>query len=179
MKVSRSVKIDEKEGMTKLDEFINALRQKGLNVTYQRLLIFKHLINTNTHPTADEIYQAVITEYPSISMATVYKILEILTEHKLIAKVTPLHDLARFDGDTSMHHHLVCLRCRKIVDVHHDALNNLPIPSNNGFEVCGYRVQYEGICEVCASKPRLRLSKDECNEKVTFCGKESTGAIES
>ncbi len=138
--------------MLTVEQFIDACREKGLNVTYQRLLIFKTLMKTKTHPTAEKIYHDVKTEYPSISLATVYKTLETLAEHNLIQKVTPLHDLARYDGDTAPHHHLVCLECRKIVDVYDDYLNQLPLPENNHFSIKGYRIQFEGICEECARK---------------------------
>lgn len=138
--------------MLTVEQFIDACREKGLNVTYQRLLIYKTLMKTKTHPTAEKIYHDVKTEYPSISLATVYKTLETLAEHNLIQKVTPLHDLARYDGDTAPHHHLVCLECRKIVDVYDDYLNQLPLPENSHFNIKGYRIQFEGICEECARK---------------------------
>jgi Fur family peroxide stress response transcriptional regulator len=159
--------------MLKIDEFINAMRERGLNVTYQRILIYKYLINKRSHPTADEIYREIISEYPSISLATVYKTLETLEEHNLISKVNALHDLARFDGDTTPHHHLICLRCKKIVDIYDDHLENLPLPSNNGFKVSGYRIQFEGICEDCAAQAQSEKPISETNQVITFCGKET------
>ena len=161
--------------MLKVDEFINTMREKGLNVTYQRILIYKHLISKKNHPTADEIYREIIAEYPSISLATVYKTLETLEEHNLITKVNALHALARFDGDTTSHHHLVCLYCKKIVDVYDKHLENLPFPSNNGFKVSGYRVQFEGVCEDCTSKSENQQPKNEITKVITFCGKETNG----
>ncbi|RMG69094.1 MAG: transcriptional repressor [Calditrichaeota bacterium] len=155
--------------MNRLDEFINELRQKGLNVTYQRLLIFKHLMKTKNHPTAEEIYREVIQEYPSLSMATVYKILETLTQHNLIAKVNPLHGEARYDGDPRPHHHLVCVSCKKIVDVPENGLNHLPLPEVANFKVMGYRVQFEGLCDECAGK--TEPERPALDTEVTFCGK--------
>jgi Fur family peroxide stress response transcriptional regulator len=157
--------------MLSVQEFIDTCREKGLNVTYQRILIYKSLIKTKTHPTAEEIYHEVKSEYPSISLATVYKTLETLAEHDLIAKVTPLHDLARYDGDITPHHHLVCLECKKIIDIYDEPLNHLKLPSHDSFQVFGYRIQFEGICNTCAqqqaSKERGRGEEDN----VTFCGK--------
>ncbi|MFQ5584660.1 MAG: Fur family transcriptional regulator [Calditrichia bacterium] len=159
--------------MSEFNSLIEAMKSKGLSVTYQRLLIYKYLLNTQTHPSAEEIYQEIKSEYPSISMATVYKTLETLANHNLIAKVNVLHDLARFDGDTTPHHHLVCLNCKKIVDIYDNRLDDLPLPSNNGFRVTGYRVQYEGICEDCTTRAAVRIKKQRSgvNNSVTFCCK--------
>ncbi len=136
-----------------LEKFIDLCREKGLNVTYQRIKIFESLNQIDTHPTAEEIYQIVKKEYPSISLATVYKTLETFAENDLISKVTPLHDLARYDGNTSPHHHLVCIKCKRIIDVHGEKLNDIKIPKSakNGFQLLGYRIQFEGICNNCHS----------------------------
>lgn len=158
--------------METVEGFIDTLREKGLNVTYQRILIYKHLIMTKTHPTAEEIYNQVKSEYPSISMATVYKTLEILAEHNLINKVNALHDIARFDGETIPHHHLICLNCKKIEDIYNEALNNLPTPSNKNFKVFGYQVQFEGICINCESNPNIEPAQNDHEKPLTFCGKE-------
>lgn len=155
-----------------VEKFIDTLRKKGLNVTYQRILIYKHLIKTESHPTAEEIYNEVKSEYPSISIATVYKTLETLSEHNLITKVNAHYELARFDGVTAPHHHMICVECKKIVDVYNDRLNNLPLPSDNGFKVLGYRIQFEGICDACASNQSLKQPQEEQEEPLTFCGKE-------
>lgn len=158
--------------MVSVDEFIAALRSRGLNVTYQRILIYKHLVKTRNHPTAEEIYNEVKSEYPSISIATVYKTLETLAEHSLISKVNAHHELARFDGVTTPHHHMICVMCKKIVDVYNGRFNNLPPPSNNGFKVLGYQIQFEGICDACELNPSIKQAQEEQEKPLTFCGKE-------
>ena len=139
--------------MTKiqLDEFVEVCRTKNLNITYQRIKIYEALSKIDTHPSAEDIYKIVKKEYPSISLATVYKTLETFAENNLISKVNFLHDLARYDGNTSPHHHLVCVKCKKIVDVNDKRLQEIKIPesSKNGFQMLGYRIQFEGICDNC------------------------------
>ena len=157
--------------MLTVPQFIESCREKGLNVTYQRILIYKSLVGSKFHPTAEEIYHQVKSEYPSISLATVYKTLETLADHSLISKVTPLHDLARYDGDVDPHHHLVCLHCRKVLDVHEDRFNQLDIPKHDGFYVSGYRIQFEGTCENCALAIKNH-QKGQSPEGMTFCGKQ-------
>ncbi len=137
--------------MLSMDQFIQVCREKGLNVTYQRMIIYKYLMQSKEHPTAEDIYRRVKEEYPSISLATVYKTLETLAEHQVITKVTALHDLARYDADTSPHHHLVCIHCRRVQDIYNEELNKLPIDLDAipDFKVQRYRIEFEGICSQC------------------------------
>ena len=134
-----------------IEQFISNCKEKGLSVTYQRLAVFKCLMNRKNHPTAEEIFTSVKVEHPTISLATVYKNLEILAQNNIISKVTPLHDLARFDADTGLHHHAVCIKCRNIIDIPDDDFENLSIPKqiSSEFEVKDYKIQFEGICNNC------------------------------
>ena len=140
--------------MLTMEEFIQACRERGLNVTYQRMLIYRVLSQNRNHPSAEEIYHQVRQEYPAISLATVYKTLETFAEHNLITKVTQLHDQARFDGETRPHHHLLCVHCKRIVDIYDEQLNGLEIPEScrQRFQILGYRIQFEGICPECATR---------------------------
>lgn len=153
--------------MTDVQNFISACRDKNLNVTYQRILIYKSLMANKSHPTAEEIYKDVKQEYPSISLATVYKTLETFALNELIGKVTQLHDLARYDADMDMHHHLVCLKCRKVIDIHDEHLNKLNLPQHDAFHISGYRIQFEGVCKECEVEELSGSNEGE----TTFCGK--------
>lgn len=134
-----------------IDQFILDCKNRGLSVTYQRLSVFKSLISSPIHPTAEDIYNQVKIDHPTISLATVYKTLETLAENAIISKVTNLHDMARYDGQNDSHHHLVCVKCRKILDIHDDSLEGLSLSSqiNNDFKILDYRVQFDGICQEC------------------------------
>ena len=136
----------------KIEQFISDCKEKGLSVTYQRLAVFKSLTSNPSHPTAEDIYKQVKTEHPTVSLATVYKTLETLAENNLISKVTNLHDMVRYDGVTDPHHHLVCIKCRKILDIHDDSLNALSTQNNNNFQILDYKVQFNGICLECQKK---------------------------
>ena len=135
-----------------IEQFISDCKGKGLSVTYQRLAVFKCLMNCKNHPTAEEIFTQVKIEHPTISLATVYKNLEVLAAKNIISKVTPLHNSVRFDGNSESHHHAVCVKCKKIIDVYNDEYDNLNIPSEltANFTVKNYRIQIEGICEECS-----------------------------
>ena len=134
-----------------IDSFIQECKNRGLNVTFPRMAIYKILLQYEGHPSAEDIYKEVQKEYPHISLATVYKTLEMLADNDLIAKVTPLHDIVRYDFNKEFHHHLVCIKCKKITDIENESFNNLPLPKNieKGFKIINYQVQFDGICNDC------------------------------
>src|ERR1700674_665357 len=98
-------------------EFAARCREGGLAVTPQRTAIIEALLASTDHPTAEHIYAAVRRRYPHISLATVHRTLETLCRIGEARKVTLLHDSARYDGNLGPHHHVVCVRCRRIRDV--------------------------------------------------------------
>ena len=134
-----------------VDNFIQECKNRGLNVTFPRMAIYKILLDYQGHPSAEDIYKEVQKEHPNISLATVYKTMEMLADNDLISKVTPLHDIVRYDFNKDLHHHLVCVKCKKISDIKNKSLNNLPIPKNieKGFKILNYQVQFDGICKEC------------------------------
>lgn len=138
-----------------LSTFIAQCKKNGLNITAPRITIFKYLQTIKGHPSAEEIYKAIKRENPSISLATVYKTLELLAEYNVIKKVTPLHDLARYDANNEQHHHLVCIRCKQIEDIGAEKIYNIEIPPDTGhnFKILNYQVYINGLCEVCQKTP--------------------------
>lgn len=134
----------------KIDKFVQLSKEKGFNVTFQRIAIYKILLQHKDHPTAEQIFKEIKEQHPTISLATVYKTLETLSEMGLIHKVNPLYDTARYETQTHPHHHLICVRCKKIVDIDEEELTKLNIPENfHGFDILNYQVQITGICENC------------------------------
>jgi len=136
-----------------VENFIRDCQKCGLNVTYQRLAVFKVLAHHRGHPSAEEIYREVLKEYPRISLATIYTTLETLTRHGIIAKVTPLHDTARYDQNRELHHHLVCIKCRKINDIEDENFSNFVLADDlrMDFKILNYKIQFEGVCPDCQS----------------------------
>ena len=95
---------------------------------------------------------------PHLSLATVYKNLESLREIGAVSDVNALHEHGRYEaalpgtGAGKPHHHLVCIRCRKVVDLHDSGLDSLRVSDSLGFEVRALKVQVEGICPECARR---------------------------
>ena len=82
----------------------------------QRLAVMEYLLHNLTHPTADEIYSALITRIPTLSKTTVYNTLKLFVEHGAVKMLTIDEKNAMFDADTSSHAHFLCTRCNKVFD---------------------------------------------------------------
>ena len=129
-----------------------ALESNGQRFTEQRAAVYRFLLGTDAHPTADDVFTSVRHDIPDISLATVYKSLETLVGCGLAIKLTYGDGSARYDGRTDPHHHARCLQCGKVMDVPQkiDANNVVgEIPALDGFAVEGYRLELVGYCSDC------------------------------
>jgi Fur family peroxide stress response transcriptional regulator len=130
-----------------------ACREHGLPLTVQRSIILEELAGREDHPTADQLFAAVRDRLPGVSRTTVYRVLETLVRVGLAVKTTP-GNAVRFDARTERHHHLVCLACDRIVDLHAPALDALRLAAARraGFEVRDYSVHFRGLCADCRAR---------------------------
>lgn len=129
-----------------------ALESNGQRFTEQRAAVYRFLLGTDAHPTADDVFTSVRHDIPDISLATVYKSLETLVGCGLAIKLTYGDGSARYDGRTDPHHHARCLQCGKVMDVptYVDARNLVGnVPPVEGFAVEGYRLELVGYCSDC------------------------------
>ncbi len=122
-------------------------------MTRQRIVILEELRKVDSHPTAEELYLMVRRRLPKISLGTVYRNLELLAASNEIARLDSAGSMRRFDGNPMPHRHIRCQRCGMMADVFGD---HAPAPDISrvtvqGFRVSGVRVEYEGLCEACAS----------------------------
>src|SRR5512135_3326468 len=95
-------------------------KQIGFKLTPQRLAILGYLDGNKDHPSAEDVYRAVSKRFPTMSFATVYNTLEALRRRGGVMELTLDPDKKRFDPNTEPHHHLICLKCRRIADIHRD-----------------------------------------------------------
>ncbi len=98
-------------------EFGAYCREQGLAVTPQRVAIIRALLSAEDHPRADQIYARVRRQHPHISLTTVYRTLEQFCEMGQARKVTLLHEGARYDGNITPHHHVLCVGCQRVFDI--------------------------------------------------------------
>ncbi len=133
--------------------FPERCRSAGLKVTHQRAAIFTVLASTERHPSPEEVYEAVRPELPSISLATVYKVLDLFHRHGFLRKVSTERQAARYDANLGPHHHLICDRCGHIQDVQLPLAAPLAAPDAGDFAVSHYDIIFHGLCGACRAEP--------------------------
>ena len=137
-----------------LKEALDTLKESGVRITPQRHAILEYLVNTMTHPTADEIYKALEGKFPNMSVATVYNNLRVFRELGLVKEMTYGDNSSRFDFTTNDHYHAICESCGKIVDFQYPGLDEVEQFASHmtGFRVSHHRLEVYGICPECAKK---------------------------
>lgn len=127
-------------------------RDIKFKMTPQRAAILEYLEGNTSHPSAEDIFEAVKVEYPMMSLATVYNTLETLRDMGLLWELSIDDQRKRYDPNTNSHHHLICTRCRKVVDVHMEFELEVPEDQAHGFRLTGRHVEFYGICPQCNEK---------------------------
>ena len=122
-------------------------------LTRQRKTIIRELKKLKSHPTADEFYELIRKKTPKVSMASIYRNLEVLSQTGHIMKIESCGCQMRFDGETNPHHHLRCLKCGRISDFMPDGAklldSSLEEMKKLNSCVCGYRIEFTGTCCKC------------------------------
>ena len=139
--------------MSNLDiqEIIKTLRKNGYKVTAQRLSICKFILSRKDHPTAEQIFQGLRNEYPTISLGTIYKTLHLLKELGLVQELGFNEGSIRYDPDMELHINMVCSKCEKIYDYKNEKVKELwnHIISELGFKPKGQRIDIYYECDDC------------------------------
>jgi Fur family transcriptional regulator, peroxide stress response regulator len=141
----------ERYSTQRLGEFVARCHERGIAVTPQRLAVIRVLLASENHPSADEVCAVVRRTHPHVSLATVHRILEQFCEVGEACKVTPLHDVARYDGNVELHHHVVCIRCRRVQDVEIPEIDRLleGTPSLGEFALLRSSMEIDALCRRC------------------------------
>jgi len=134
--------------------FEGRCREIGLKVTPQRVAIYRELLRTDEHPSAEMLHRRVRGLLPSISLDTVNRTLLTLAEIGAAFVVEGSGEPKRFDGRPESHQHFKCVKCKRIIDFHYKPFDNIPIPKgiSKKFTVLKKTVYLEGICDCCAEK---------------------------
>ncbi|KAA0942165.1 peroxide-responsive transcriptional repressor PerR [Sporosarcina sp. ANT_H38] len=137
----------------RLKDALDTLKKSGVRITPQRHAILEYLISTESHPTADDIYKALESDFPNMSVATVYNNLRVFLNARLIKELTYGDASSRFDFVTHDHYHIICNECGTIVDFHHPGLQEVERLASHvtGFNVNSHRLEVYGTCPSCAS----------------------------
>jgi Fur family peroxide stress response transcriptional regulator len=106
-------------------DIISTLKERGLKATHQRIVIYKELLQNHCHPCADELFERLKADNPSMSLATLYKTLDSLVEVGLVQRVLSREGVSRFDALTSSHVHIICTNTKEIIDFDDQELEHL------------------------------------------------------
>ncbi|UCG56988.1 MAG: transcriptional repressor [Phycisphaerales bacterium] len=138
----------------KMGDFVAKCRQNGLKITPQRMAVYRALLESKEHPSAEMIFRTVKEVFPSVSLDTVNRTLLTLDEIGVAFIVEGSGDSKRYDANLGDHQHFKCVKCKRIVDFHHKPFDNIKVPKSIGenFIVLRKTVYIEGICDLCAKK---------------------------
>ncbi len=120
-------------------------------ITKQRQVILEELKNSASHPTADEVFLMVRQRLPRISLGTVYRNLELLSENGMIQKLDWSGRQKRYDGNFESHYHIRCLSCGRVEDVMIKPFSVVEktFRAVSDYKIIGHRLEVLGLCATC------------------------------
>ena len=134
----------EKKYVTKL------LRQQGFKVTPQRIAVYSVLANSKEHPNAEMIYNQLKPMYPTMSLATVYKTVEILRQIGLVQFLNAGEDSFRYDARVDAHSHVQCTECKRVDDIEIEETSLLKnIDASTEYKLTKHQFYFYGISPGC------------------------------
>ena len=113
-----------------LSGFEDACRTAGLRLTPQRIEIFRELASSTDHPSAETLHLRLAEKMPTLSLDTVYRTLGTLADYGLVNKVETVESQARFEASHVVHHHLVCEKCKQIMDFRWQFIDEAELPES-------------------------------------------------
>lgn len=152
MQLNRSARYDPKQ---RLDEIVVKLRDLNFRITPQRVAILRIFLNSQDHPSVEQVYAQVKADFPSTSLATVYKTVNLLKEIGEILEIGFACGGNRYDGNKPYPHpHLICTRCKKIMDSDIGLVDQIAseLEQISGYRIVSHQIEFFGICPACQKK---------------------------
>lgn len=149
------------------EKFKEMLKEKGLKVTNQRLLVLQVLAeHGDEHMTAEDIFELVKEDYPEIGLATIYRSVQLLLDMQLVDRIMLDDGCVRYEigdfldeqeGHRHHHHHLICTECGSVSAFRDDLLEDLEayIEKETGFQVTDHELKFYGVCKKCREEKRI------------------------
>ena len=134
-----------------IEEAVERLKASGVRMTAQRELILDYLYARLSHPSAEELFEAIYADYPRVvSITTIYKNMRVLRDLGLLKEFYVRQTgIARYDTNVLPHHHLYCVRCGRVTD-YTGALSLPSIEVSPGFQAHSIFLEVTGTCKACA-----------------------------
>jgi Fur family transcriptional regulator, peroxide stress response regulator len=137
---------------TRFNEIVRKLRENNYKLTPQRLAITKLLSESKGHPSVEKIHDSLKKDFPTISLATVYRTVMTIKSLGEVLELGFADGSNRYDGNKpDPHPHLVCIKCRKIIDPDLSSLQDMTkeVAEETGFTIISHRLDFFGICPSC------------------------------
>lgn len=137
---------------TRFEELVAKLREREYRLTPQRIALLRLLAASDGHPSASQLYEQIKDPFPTTSLATVYKTLNVLKEIDEVLELGFSGDDNRYDGRKPYPHpHLICIRCQKILDPEVSLAQSLvqEVAQSSGYQLVGHRLDFYGLCPDC------------------------------
>lgn len=142
------------EPHTRLEQMLAKLKERDFRLTPQRLAVLKILAASNDHPSVDMIFQEVKAAFPTTSLATIYKTINLLKELNEVLEIRFLES-NRYDGNKpGPHPHVICTQCEKIMDPDLPSIEQLTqeAGTRTGYQIVNHRLDFFGICPECQAR---------------------------
>jgi Fur family peroxide stress response transcriptional regulator len=136
----------------RFEELVSKLREREYRLTPQRIALLRLLAASNGHPSASHLYDQIKEQFPTTSLATVYKTLNVLKELGEVLELGFSDGDNRYDGNKPYPHpHLICIHCHKILDPEVSLAQNLvqEVARSSGYQIVSHRLDFYGICPNC------------------------------
>jgi Fur family peroxide stress response transcriptional regulator len=136
----------------RMGQILVKLKGKGHRITPQRLAILRMLVESHGHPSVDDIYEKVKVNFPTTSLATVYKTVSVLKELGELLELEFSTGHNRYDGNKPYPHpHLICVKCKGIIDPDLSNLADMTqeLAADTGYKILSHRLDFYGICPEC------------------------------
>jgi Fur family peroxide stress response transcriptional regulator len=139
----------------RLQSLVAKIRERGGRLTPQRVAVLRVLVTSDGHPSVEQIHEQIKADFPTTSLATIYKTVTLLKEMGEVLELGFADGSNRYDGNNPHPHpHLVCTQCGEIRDLDVPALGKLlnQVSQDVGYEIVGHRFDLYGICSRCQAK---------------------------
>jgi Fur family transcriptional regulator, peroxide stress response regulator len=145
------------DAQVRFEQLIAKLRESQYRLTPQRVELIRLISASEGHPSASQLYRQIKVKFHTMSLATVYKTLDLLKELGEVLEIG-LRDDSHYDGNKPYPHpHLICTKCQKIMDGElESAVENIvqEVEKNFGFQILKHQLDFYGVCPNCQKKSK-------------------------
>jgi Fur family peroxide stress response transcriptional regulator len=140
------------KSIDRLEDILEKLRARDCRITPQRVAILKILLGSADHPSIEQVYSQVKVDFPTTSLATVYKTVNLLKDVGEILEIGFADGGNRYDGNKPYPHpHLICTQCKTIIDPDITLIDQISseLEKNSGYKINSHQIEFFGICPSC------------------------------